>query len=311
MNLHYLKNKKTITKPESLKCDIFISAFNDNERVQNTFNKIKAEKKYWVVLAEYDYQKHELPTSGETLTFTSRNEGEVISDLINLISQDALKNKICCIDITGFLRPCILSFAQMLKSYNIPKAYFLYTEPEQYGKKENTIFTRDVSYVRQVVGYEGIHTDDVAHDYLILGMGYDDELISRVAGDKDAATVVQLLSLPSLSADMYQESVLRLDKSSIPTDAHLDRHVFFAPANDPFVVASELSAKYKELLAVGNINNLYLSPLATKPQTLGFALFYLRELQSKAASIIFPFSKSYYRETSKGFGKTWLYEVDM
>jgi hypothetical protein len=88
----------------------------------------------------------------------------------------------------------------------------------------------------------------------------------------------------------------------------IDEHIFFAPANDPFVVASELSKKLKQL-RLCSVDNIYLSPLATKPQTLGFALFYLNELINEPASVVFPFSSSYYRETSKGVGRTWLYEV--
>jgi hypothetical protein len=85
--------------------------------------------------------------------------------------------------------------------------------------------------------------------------------------------------------------------------------VFFALANDPFVVATELSDKLHELRARNSVDNIYLSPLATKPQTLGFALFYILELRNQPASIIFPFSTSYSRETSAGVGRTWCYEI--
>src|SRR5580658_4376694 len=42
----------------------------------------------------------------------------------------------------------------------------------------------------------------------------------------------------------------------------------------------------------------YLSPLATKPQVLGFALYYLTECRNTAASLIFPFCQAYDQETS-------------
>ncbi len=179
---------------------------------------------------------------------------------------------------------------------------------KEYEKKENTQFTRDVCSVRQVSGYEGTHIDEVANDVLIVGVGYDDELISRVINDKDSAQIVHMLSLPSLSADMYQESILRLTKNTSLKDM-TDSQIFFAPANDPFVVAAELSKKINELRTIHNSRNIYLSPLATKPQALGFALCYLNELIDSPASVIFPFSNSYNRETSKGIGRTWLYEV--
>ena len=52
-----------------------------------------------------------------------------------------------------------------------------------------------------------------------------------------------------------------------------------------------------------------LSPLATKPQALGFALFYLQELLDQPASVLFPFSRRYERETSNGVGRVWSYEI--
>lgn len=311
MNLHYLKNKKSVlnrSKQNNPHWDFFISAYNDNDRVKLVFDSILAGKKYWLALPEYDYSESELPSNAQVIQFSIRNEDSVIHDLVDThIGNDAFKNSRFCIDITGFLRPHILKLVQYIHCLGIKKFDIIYTEPEQYGRKENTQFTRDVSFVRQVSGFEGTHIDDVAHDILIIGVGYDDELISRVISDKDSATIIQLLSLPSLSADMYQESILRLERSSTLSDMN-DEHIFFAPANDPFVVASELSKKINQLRR-GPVHNIYLSPLATKPQTLGFALYYLNELVDQPASIVFPFSKSYFRETSKGIGRTWLYEI--
>jgi hypothetical protein len=141
-------------------------------------------------------------------------------------------------------------------------------------------------------------------------MGYDDGLVSRVAADKEGARLVRLMSLPSLSADMYQESVLRLDRTGVMSPSDSNEWIFFAPANDPFVVASELSDLVQRLEMRGTITNLYLCPLATKVQALGFALFYMTELRDTASSVIFPFAETYERETSTGIGKTWLYEIE-
>lgn len=304
--------KKSVLHPKhsaDRKWDVFISAFNDSRRVKSVFSDVTASRKIWVMLPEYGYQQHEQPNHSEIIALTSRREADQISQLIN--SLGPLEDKRICVDITGFMRPQILFLIYFLTKIGITKFDAVYTEPEQYGRKEDTKFSEDVEIVRQVDGYEGVHTDEVANDLLIVGVGYDDGLVSRVAGDKDGAKLFQLLSLPSLSADMYQESILRLDKASLAIDPALEDRTFFAPANDPFVVASELSQKFKQLRGTYPIGNIYLSPLATKPQALGFALFFLHELTSAPASIIFPFSNNYSRETSKGIGRSWVYEMHL
>ncbi|WP_259639371.1 hypothetical protein, partial [Pseudomonas syringae] len=189
----------------------------------------------------------------------------------------------------------------------------IYTEPLHYTRKEDTDFTlSDVSEVRQVSGFEGTHnvdmSRDVSKDVLFLGVGYDSHLMSRVSLDKDRARHLQLHSLPSLSADMYQESLIRLDRAGLPNNKG-DDQVFFSSANDPFFTATALSKALQKICRNTPPSNLYLSPLATKPQTLGFGLFYLRELDGAPASIIFPFSERYSRETSKGIGRSWLYPI--
>jgi hypothetical protein len=114
-----------------------------------------------------------------------------------------------------------------------------------------------------------------------------------------------------LRADMYQENVLRAFKASdaIGTNKTFDIDRFFAPANDPFITAATLSEIVKLRERHGPITNLYLSPLATKPQALGFALYYLAECVGKNASILFPISTRYERETSTGLSRVWKYTV--
>jgi len=137
---------------------------------------------------------------------------------------------------------------------------------------------------------------------LIIGAGYDDALIAHTAESKENARKVQLLGLPSLRADMYQENVLRAQRASeqLGSTGGPVIDTFFAPANDPFVTANALSGIIKDENRSRPLTNLYLCPLATKVQTLGFGLYFLTELLGTGASIIFPFCKTYARETSRG-----------
>ena len=84
----------------------------------------------------------------------------------------------------------------------------------------------------------------------------------------------------------------------------------FAPANDPFVTASILSERIELERRRRAVSNLYLTPLGTKPQALGFALFYEMECVGTNTSIIFPFSEGYERETTEGIARTWVYQLE-
>lgn len=77
---------------------------------------------------------------------------------------------------------------------------------------------------------------------------------------------------------MYQENIINLEKSNgylglDPTD-----DLLYAPANNPFITAHIVSKYIKNYRQENNnISNIYLSPLATKAQTIGLTLFYLFE----------------------------------
>src|SRR3546814_11297247 len=91
-----------------------------------------------------------------------------------------------------------------------------------------------------------------------------------------------MFGLPSLQPDMYQESRLRIARASEAVGEAADADLIFAPANNPFVTAQELSfAVEAELRSGRGVSNLYLSPLGTKQQVSGFALFYLRDCEGK------------------------------
>lgn len=288
--------------------DLFLSAYNDNERVQRPFQCITASHKCWWSLPEYGYKPNELPTDVIQIA-AKNNEADFISEGLANSGFSASSMQSICIDITGFMRPHILYFLKYLKGVGVKQIDMIYTEPEHYSRKAETTFSiDDVIQVRSVLGYEGQHVHGMDRDVLIVGVGYDHGLMSRVILEKESARLLQLHCFPSLSADMYHESILRLDRVSSASKARDHEQVLFSSANDPYVTAAELSRAYSRLKKSG-LTNLYLSPLATKPHTLGFGLFYLKELETTASSLIFPFSARYSRETGKGLGRSWIYPI--
>jgi len=294
--------------------DIFISAFNSSERVKQVFEQVNAADKYWLVQGDYEYQNEDLPSTGNLINPSTQSESEFAKKVIFEIGIETLKSKSVCIDITGFVKPYMLTLLSFLKRSDCDKFDVLYSEPIKYSKREETKFSGSlISEVKQVVGYGGMHRSDTSNDYLIVGSGYDHDLIAYVAEDKANTRKVQMFGFPSLKPDMYQENILRAHRAKETMDGiniRNKQNVILAPANDPFVTASELSKFYFTEHKKKPITNLYLSPLATKPQALGFALFYLTEFcDEDSVSMIYPFSYSHSKETSKGLSRIWKYSL--
>jgi hypothetical protein len=298
--------------PAGNEWDVLLTAYTDAERVRMLFERVPASEKYWLVFPEYAYTAADsLPTG--VFLHPSRNEAEYIQAFWERLPPD-ISDKRICIDTTGFIRPYLLFLLRWFVEHGVRRFDAFYTEPIRYAAGAKTSFSDEaVTEVRQVVGYEGQHIPDTSCDVLIIGAGYDDKLIAEVAEHKDQARKIQLFGLPSLRADMYQENVLRAHRaeSAVGTPIHDDTNNFFAPANDPFVTASVLQEIVAGLRERGRITNLYLSPLATKAQLLGFALYYLTECRNEPVSVLFPFCAAYDRETTKGLTRIWKYTLEL
>ena len=293
--------------------DVFVSAYNDSDRVRQLFDATPAIRKRWLMASEYGYEESDAPVGAEIAWLSEVDEAAAIVDGFESLNVDWQTVKLC-VDITGFMRPHILFLTKYLARRGVAKFDVVYSEPVKYKSKEKTRFALDDPFeVRQVSGFEGTHVTNVSGDLLVIGAGYDDPLVSRVAGNKEAARIVFLYGLPSLSADMYQESIMRMSQPLDAVEGRLFRGdgIAFASANDPFVTAGVLSGLCGDARSKHGVTNIYLSPLGTKPQTLGFALAYLKEFEGTPSSILFPFSKTYARETSTGIGRIWTYHIEL
>jgi hypothetical protein len=293
---------------ESQTWSLFISAYNDSERVRSVFDVVACEK-HWLLHPEYQYAESERP-SGSVFAPSSFNEAEFWAQYIAEAAPDLTGDGIC-IDLTGFMRPHLMFLVRLLFQNGVQRFSALYTDPERYGEQENTQFTKGpVLAVRQVAGFEGVHAPDTSKDLLVIGPGYDNELIRRVADEKANARKLEIFGLPSLQAEMYQENVLNAALAAESVGSTTRTDVYFAPANDPFETAHVLQQIVARESARRGITNLYLSSLATKPQALGFALYFLTEQSNTAASMLFPYAERYTRESSVGVKRTWLYRVE-
>lgn len=291
----------------SKKWDLFISAFAPSDRVQRVFEAVEARRKLWLVQSEYGFDSAELPDGA--FVSNTRDEAEFWHDFDRFVGSGWLDGTLC-VDITGFMRPQLTFLIVWLLGAKKKPFVALYTDPKHYANQENTVFSKGpVVDVRQIAGCEGAHAPETSADCLFIGMGYDDELVRRIAESKEDARKIQLYGLPSLAADMYQESVLRSYKASEALGPWWDERCF-APANDPFATANVLQQRVQQEQAANGLTNLYLSPLGTKSQVLGFALYFATERRGTPSSIIFPFTDGYEQKTSEGVARSWVYDVE-
>ena len=291
--------------------DLFISAYNDSERVRSVFERVPALERHWWVMPEYRYRPSELPEIPSSSFLAEGDEASIINAGLAAAGFDQSRHRRLLFDITGMMRPHILYLMAHLADIGVTAFDLLYTEPEQYARKADTVFSigEDVRVVT-VNGYVGAHETETSGDVVVVGIGYDHHLISHVLQAKEGARVLQLHSFPSLSADMYHESILRFDKVQSEQPRSGDE-IYYCSANDPFVTAASLAAAVHSAGRHYRITNLYLSPLATKPQAVSFGLHYLRHLRDCPASIIYPSSPSYSRETTTGVGRSWIYPIHL
>jgi hypothetical protein len=291
--------------------DLFVSSYNSSDRVSCVFSQIRATKKLWLIHPEYQYIGIDLPTDDEIVRPEKLDEINQIDALLERVGSLAGLN--ICIDITGFMRHVIAFLVAKLAFMGVSKVSILYSEPISYRKQEETIFsTTTTGRVRPVRGMGGTN-DTNARDHLIIGVGYDHKLISEVSNFKDDAVVHPIFAFPSLSADMYQQSALKAAESGdVAQRAEWISNRKFAPANDPFSTASVLSELVSSIDRRGDPANIYLAPLSTKAQTLGFALYWHFEGQHRSGvSLLLPECQTYARETSSGLRRLWLYEVEL
>lgn len=285
--------------------DIFLSAFDNCNRTKEIFNKVKSTQKKWFIFPQYKGIT-ELPTEN-AYSNQSLAESGYFEDFIQEFIDNDYKVKKICIDITGFIRPHLIYLLKFLSRSNVSQVDLLYTEPVQYRDADETKFSGYIDGIQDVEGCSSINTNpNTDNDLLIICAGYDDNLIAKIAQDKGhCQRKYYILGFPSLQPDMYQESILKMENAKQSTGE--SKKIKYAPAFDPFVTAQIIN----EIIAENpNSTNIYLSPLSTKPQTVGIALFYIANYQELPISIIFPYSKTYTSKHAEGIKRTWKYTIE-
>ena len=316
----YYAFERTSHTPERLSqagpWDVLLSAYDETARVQTPFEEVRAAQKVWIVHEEFGLSEVDRPR--DAVPLSASFDPPAVLNFVRDIAND-LRGARVCVDITGFIRPHLLILMWALRDVGVRSFHAIYSDPMRYIANEYTQFTTGpIIDVVQVPGYEGLHrvpsgTED---DILVIGSGYDYEQIARACEAKRTSKKYVVTGLPSLQPHMYQENILRIDQARESIGSLPRQRLLYASANHPFAVAQELHklmAREREEAATRQQEpgNFYLCPTGPKPHVLGFALYYLRELEGSAASIIYPLATSYSKLTTDGLLRTWQYEIEL
>lgn len=307
--MDYTKFYKSSFNPEEeFDCpeyDLFISAYDECDRTRVPYDKVNAKKKLWMLFPQYSY-KGDRP-SEEYYYSDGVRESDYFRGFYEMFGVDELRKMSICIDSTGFIRPHLVFLLAYFNHINLKKLDVLYTEPGRYSEADETSFSINIDKVRTIDGCSNTPvTTEEMNEVLIVCSGYDEQLFSAVASNKSNCKYkYHIIGFPSLQLDMYQESMLRFYniKESVGNSERM-----FAPAFDPFVTAQTIDEIIKD---IPSATNIYLSPLSTKPQTLGMILYYLYNKKSKSVSILFPFSMKYTSGHTEGVKRTWRYTIEL
>jgi len=315
------------TKDHDSKYDLFISAFTHEDIVTTTFNKLESKKKVWLIFPEYSIDR--IHIKDEIFELNIKDESLKEAEYINAMYSKYIKpNKKAqiCIDTTGFNKPYLVYLIILLKREGIHQIDFIYTEPKRYTKKDKTEFSSEkkeekkniIIEPRDIVSEHNYYSDAGENDLFIINVGYDSRLVNSVINSVSAMVKKPLLGFPSLQPIMYQENILNLIKSKTELGIEPNDELLYAPANNPFITAhvlSEYIKKYVNRYGEDTINNIYLSPLATKAQTLGMTLFYIFEQEKYDdldinLHIHYPFTNTYSASSSEGYFRINKYTIE-
>lgn len=290
--------------------DFFLSAYTEEDIVTETYSKINATEKYWIICPEYSIDKTKIPN--DYFDYKIQNQDNREAEYMLALFKEKLEDKKdlnICIDATGFMKPYIIFLLILLKEKGFKKIDLIYTEPQSYEKNGATEFSdkESVINVRNIKTFDSYYQKSNSDDLYIINAGYTSKFVNKVLANIKVKEKKVLVGFPSLQPIMYQENIINLEKSNgylglDPTD-----DLLYAPANNPFITAHIVSKYIKNYRQENNnISNIYLSPLATKAQTIGLTLFYLFEKDIYAEEDIsihirYPFTDSYSSKAGIGY----------
>lgn len=317
MNYQYLSFYKKVYSPNDLehigKYDLIISTDTDNLRISCVAKKLKCDCLAKLCFSEYDNSIYDRQNA---FSLETQEENIYIQEFLSWLTKrykiDNLGDKLIAIDVTGFITPYLFYLILVLFNLNNVEVIDLfYTEPTQYIDGDRTVFLDGSSQLKPVKGYT-MGNNPISDDMmLVLGTGYDRSVIHRINNQVNCKKHY-IFGLPSTQPDMYFQNIYNV-YSVDKTIADLSKErVSYASAVDPFHNASTLDSVVSKLDKQISVS---LCPIGSKPQAVGFLLYYLVNLykdqdNQHLLNIVYPYSDRHNNKCSTGISKIWQYRLD-
>lgn len=289
---------------EKPRYDLLIMGYNGESRSfkgQNILNKNKPKN---TLILQFSTLK-ENHCEGKLISVSNHEIITTTKKILDYIKKICNKDSKIIIDMSSFPTPLIFYFFKNLISTQKIRIFdVLYTEPETYkessGKYNFSVGTKITESIPNFIGRTKIPGSKLC----ISLIGFEGRRSFGVMKSMEPKKTIAVNGFPSYSMEFKDTSILHNQR--LLKDPSCRNNIVMGAAYDPFQIKKILEKIYTK----HNQYNITITPLGTKPMSLGALLFCLNK--EDKIRVLFPFPKKYSTSsTSKGWGKTWLYKIQL
>ncbi len=215
---------------------------------------------------------------------------------------DKLKSDKILIDISCIHTPEMFVLLKYFKVSN-PKEKIdvAYSTPFEYNFPEEP-FTSYCSYygnlkTTDLLGFGGI-SDGLAHSQMIVFLGFEGVLASKVTEDIQYKELLLVNNLPSFFPK-YKDICVINNYDLLST--HRSK-LMYVPANNPFETFNFLNS------LLDGESSVCIAPLSTKPVAFGVCLY---ALVHKSIRVVYPISEQYNYDRTNKVLHTYIYSIPL
>ena len=288
--------------------DTFILADGSDDRtleMAKILNK-KGADIHTIVLLKYQNDKPSadlekmFPSAQIIPVIVNELQTYFLAQLINI--SDKLSSEKLIVDISCIHTPEMFVLLKYLKTANPKeKLDIAYSTPFEYDFPEEP-FTSYCSYygnlkTTDLLGFGGI-SDGLAHSRMIIFLGFEGVLASKVTEDIQYEELLLVNNLPSFFPK-YKDICVINNYDFLST--HRSK-LLYVPANNPFETFNFLDSVFD------GKSSLCVAPLSTKPVALGVCLY---AMSHKTLRIVYPTSEHYNDHRTNKVLNTNIYSIPL
>ena len=262
--------------------------------------KIKIDKILEIRYTNSSFPENIINDYSSILVSINSEDNKGMLENLKKVNNSIWENKIL-IDISGIKTPDLFTLLKYIKlTQKIENIETVYSMPYDYMFNKEP-FTSYKSYDGELelcepIGFSGNSYRDEGSN-LIIFMGFEGSLSLKISEECNYKDLILVNNLPSFYSKYKDISVL--SNYEIITS---DQQILYTPADNPFETVNLLSrtVKYNEPVCI--------SPLSTKPVSLGVCMF---ALNNNNVRILYPISDKYKSTKTIDAYRTYIYEIPL